>query len=60
MNCKVNLTNIQLSFKADQLLDFISKIVSVAGTASNNSTIATIAGLANKVDGMYLGLTLEK
>ena len=60
INCKVNLTNIQLSFKADKLLDFISKIVSVAGTASNNSTIATIAGLANKVDGMYLGLTLEK
>ena len=60
MNCKVNLTNIQLSFKADKLLDFISKIVSAAGTATNNSTISTIAGLANKVDGMYLGLTLEK
>lgn len=60
MNCKVNLTNIQLSFKADKLLDFVSKVVSVAGTATNNSTISTIAGLANKVDGMYLGLTLEK
>lgn len=60
MNCKVNLTNIQLSFKADKLLDFISKVVSAAGTAANNSTISTIAGLANKVDGMYLGLTLEK
>ena len=60
MNCKVNLTNIQLSFKADKLLDFVSKIVSTAGSAANNSTIATIAGLANKVDGMYLGLTLEK
>ena len=60
MNCKVNLTNIQLSFKADKLLEFVSKIASAAGTATNNSTIATIAGLANKVDGMYLGLTLEK
>jgi hypothetical protein len=60
MNCKVNLTNIQLSFKADKLLDFISKVVSAAGSAANNSTITTIAGLANKVDGMYLGLTLEK
>lgn len=60
MNCKVNLTNIQLSFKADKLLQFISKVVSAAGTATNNSTISTITGLANKVDGMYLGLTLEK
>jgi hypothetical protein len=60
MNCKVNLTNIQLSFKADKLLQFISKVVSAAGSATNNSTISTITGLANKVDGMYLGLTLEK
>lgn len=60
MNCKVNLTNIQLSFKADKLLQFISKVVSAAGSATNNSTISTITSLANKVDGMYLGLTLEK
>ena len=60
MNCKVGIGSLQLSFKADKLLQFISKIVSVAGSATNNSTISTIAGLANKVDGMYLGLTLEK
>ena len=60
MNCKVSLTSTQLSFKADKLLSFVSKIVSAAGTATNNSTISTITGLVNKVDGMYLGLTLEK
>lgn len=60
MNCNVGLTSLQISFKADKLLDFISKIVSSAGSAVNNSTLTTIAGLANKVDGMYLGLTLEK
>ena len=60
MNCKVGIGSLQLSFKADKLLQFISKVVSVAGSATNNSTISTIAGLANKVDGMYLGLTLEK
>lgn len=59
MNCKVNLTNIQISFNADKLLEFISKIVSVIGT-SDNSAISTIAGLAKNVNGMYLGLTLEK
>ena len=60
MNCKVNLNGIQLSFKADKLLSFVSKVVSAAGKATNNSTISSITSLANKVDGMYLGLTLEK
>lgn len=60
MNCKVGIGSLQLSFKADKLQQFISKVVSAAGSATNNSTISTIAGLANKVDGMYLGLTLEK
>lgn len=60
MNCKVGIGSLQLSFKADKLLQFISKVVSATGNATNNSTISTIAGLANKVDGMYLGLTLEK
>jgi hypothetical protein len=60
MNCKVSLNSIQLSFKADKLLSFVSKIVSAAGKATNNSTISSITSLANKVDGMYLGLTLEK
>jgi hypothetical protein len=50
----------QLSFKADKLLDFISKILSIAGNSANNSTINTIVSLANNVDGMYLGLTLER
>lgn len=60
MNCNINLTTMQLAFKADKLMEFISKIASSAGKASNNSTISSIAGLADKVDGMYLGLTLEK
>ncbi len=59
-NCKMGLSSMQLSFKADKLLDFLSKILSATGKASNNSTISSIAGLANKVDDMYLGLTLEK
>lgn len=60
MNCKVSLTSLQLSFKADKLVDFLSKIISAAGKVSNSSAISTVAGLADKVDGMYLGLTLEK
>ncbi|MBO5706937.1 MAG: DUF4923 family protein [Bacteroidaceae bacterium] len=60
MNCKLGIGSMQLSFKADKLLDFISKILSIAGNSSNNSTINTIVSLANNVDGMYLGLTLEK
>lgn len=60
LNCKMSLGSMQLSFKADKLLEFLNKILSSTGKASNNSTISSIAGLANKVDNMYLGLTLEK
>lgn len=60
MNCKVNFSNIQISFKADKLLEFITQIVSGAGSISNNATFASIAAIVNKVDGMYLGLTLKK
>ncbi len=60
LNCKMGLNSMQLSFKADKLMDFISKILSATGKATNNSTISTITGLANQVDEMYLGLTLEK
>ncbi len=60
LNCKMSLNSMQLSFKADKLMDFISKILSATGKATNNSTISTITSLANKVDDMYLGLTLEK
>jgi hypothetical protein len=60
MNCKLGIGSMQLSFKADKLLDFISKILSIAGNSANNSTINTIVSLANNVDGMYLGLTLER
>lgn len=60
MNCKVTLNNMQLAFKADKLAEFLGKVVSAAGNATNNSTISSVAGLASKVDGMYIGLTLNK
>lgn len=60
MNCNLGLNTLQLSFKADKLLQFISKIVSSTGKSSDNSTVSGIASLLNNVDGMYLGLTLER
>lgn len=60
VNCKLGLGSLQLSFKADKLAEFISKIVSAAGSSINNSTLNTVAGIASKVDGMYLGLTFGK
>lgn len=60
LNCKMGLNTMQLAFKADKLMEFLNKVVSATGKATNNSTISSIAGLANKVDDMYLGLTLEK
>lgn len=60
VNCKMGLNTMQLSFKADKMMAFVNKIISAGGKATSNSTISSIAGLANKVDDMYLGLTLEK
>lgn len=60
LNCKMGLNTMQLSFKADKLMEFVNKVLSATGKASNNSTLNSIAGLASKVDNMYLGLTLEK
>ena len=60
LNCKMGLNTMQLSFKADKLLEFLNKILSTTGKASSSSTLSTIASLTNKVDDMYLGLTLEK
>ncbi len=60
INCKQTMNELQLSFKADKLMQFINKVLAVTGKTSNNSMLSTIAGLANKVDGMYIGLTLEK
>lgn len=60
VNCKMGLNTMQLSFKADKMMEFVNKVISATGKATNSSTISSIAGLANKVDDMYLGLTLEK
>lgn len=60
MNCSQGIGSLQLSFKADKLAEFITKIVSAAGKSSNSSTLNSVAGIVSKVDGMYLGLTLEK
>lgn len=60
MNCKITLNTMQLSFKADKLAQFLSKVVSSAGSSTGNSTLSSVASVVNKVDGMYLGLTLTK
>lgn len=60
VNCKMGLNTMQLSFKADKLLEFINKILSSTGKSGNSSTLSTISSLTSKVDDMYLGLTLEK
>lgn len=60
MNCKITSGTLQLSFKADKLAQFLTKVVSFAGKSSGNSSLASVTSLVNKVDGMYLGLILEK
>ena len=50
----------QLSFKADKLAEFISKVITAVGSVSSNSTLSSVASMVNKVDGMYLGLTFKK
>lgn len=60
VNCKLGLGSLQLSFKADKLAEFISKIVSTVGKSNSYSTIGSIAAIISKVDGMYLGLTFGK
>jgi hypothetical protein len=60
INCKLGFTDMQLSFKADKMAEFISKVVTAVGSVSNNTTLSSVASLVNKVDGMYLGLTFKK
>ncbi len=60
VNCKQSINTLQLSFKADKLMQFINNILSSTGKSTNNSAISTISSLTKKVDGMYIGLTLEK
>ncbi len=60
INCKLGLTDMQLSFKADKLAEFISKVTTAVGSVSSNSTLSSVASMVNKVDGMYLGLTFKK
>lgn len=60
VNCKITSNKMQLSFKADKLAEFLTKVVSFAGKSSGSSTLSSVTSLVNKVDGMYLGLTLEK
>lgn len=60
INCKLGFTDMQLSFKADKMAEFISKVVTAVGSVSNNTTLSSVASMVNKVDGMYLGLTFKK
>lgn len=60
VNCKLGINNLQLSFKADKLAEFITKIVSSVGKSTNSSTMNTVVTLLGQIDGMYLGLTLKK
>ena len=50
----------QLSFKADKFAQFIQKIISAIGSKSDSATISSVAGIVNKIEGMYLGLTFGK
>ncbi len=60
VNCKQNITSLQLSFKADKLMEFFNKVLAATGKSANSSTLNTISSLTSQVNGMYLGLTLEK
>lgn len=60
MNCKMNLTEMQLSFKADKFAEFLKKVINAVGSKADSSAISGVAGIANKIEGMYLGLSFGK
>lgn len=56
-NCKLSGKTLQLTFKADKMLKFMSSVGSVAGAGS---TLGTIAGLAKNYKGMQTGIKMTK
>jgi hypothetical protein len=50
----------QLAFKADKLAQFLSKVLSAVGSATNNTTLTTLTAATKSINGMYLGLTFVK
>lgn len=55
-NVKVSGSEMQVTFKADKLLNFVTDFAS----ASSISTLQTIGKLANGVDGMQIGFKFNK
>jgi hypothetical protein len=60
VNCKMTSDGMQLAFKADKLAQFLSKILSAVGSATNNTTLTTLTAATKSINGMYLGLTFVK
>ncbi|MCD8317625.1 MAG: DUF4923 family protein [Paraprevotella sp.] len=55
-NLSVKLKDMQITFKADKLLEFLTKISSM----TQNSTLNLIGNVASGYDGMQLGLQFKK
>lgn len=60
VNCKMTSDGMQLAFKADKLAQFLSKVLSAVGSATNNTTLTTLTAATKSINGMYLGLTFVK
>lgn len=59
INANVKLgTTLQITFKADKLLEFAKQFGSIAGNAS--TTLATISAIAKNYSGMQLGMRFTK
>lgn len=50
----------QVLFEAGKFLEFAKKAVKVVGAGKDNSTLSTLAGLADQVTGLKLGFDMKK
>lgn len=55
-NISLSGSDMQITFEADKLLDFVSSIASL----SSSSLMSTVSSLADSYDGMQLGFEFEK
>lgn len=55
-NLAVSINELQMTFKADKLLTFITNIASLSG----NATLGLIGKMAGSYDGMQMGFTFSK
>ena len=53
-------TSAQVLFEAGKFLEFAKKAIKVVGAGKDNSTLSTIAGLADQVTGLKLGFDMKK